>query len=1291
MILSHPLLQKKDDKVKFTINEIRRIIAEEAALVLETRRARDWIADQDEFFRKDLLRAYNAGVTNIPDLAFLKPPGAQEVLDDAKQGYDWPDFNITDPKQLAFIEKNGGMDKYKARAERFLWRQLRRADQLREDEPILRRGFRDFQALETFYNPKVRSVLASNDVKQLKDFESATLTSGQDFGDFMNQMKTTFIDPDPASEPVEPSPEIETAPEGFKTIGNVGDFELIDPSTGEGSAYCAIGTEWCTGSSTTYKRYTEGNLRLYYIFNDNLEYPNNRVALGIKDGEIQYGGHGGTAVVADNEGIENREQLEEIFGGDTDEIVNKLTAYYNADKGIRREQFVNYLVFVKKSKKLPTAARLQYYDDILYQIQTNYESMPYIQAFEKQSHIIRIVNKIVNDKEMNKTEYYPELKEKIRERVSEIILNSDFGGKLSNNEIEKFYDLMVSIAEQKDLGLLYVFQALDEKIYEQGRSKIPDSVRSKMYNLAVEAHEEINSKIEKFEKDIEEEEKNQTINIPSAVQKFKAGELSREELIAVVERWSEGSIKKVRRLNSDIARLKYDKRAAADGIYRYDPESGDLWEGTITEGGNVFKGQTDSIPLEFIEPTLEAYYEELGRLFPVYVAEFDTFQPLGSVGKKARSGDIDLAVDVQELFPDGEVNPEDIAQWGLDPEAWKQRVEKLTKRARTATASQIGWKAFLQLLADYINENSDLISADTKLIGPGTMFSLFPQFNEAGEQQEIGVQIDWMVGNIDWLTFSYFSDAINAEEPLLKGLHRTQLIHALMLAKNHSFSHTKGVKNKDTGEIDAFNKEEMFALISELYGSPITIEDTLNFNTLFRWLQNASTTDRSRAIAAYLKILDRTNGNKDLDGTRCGYIPKVLEKIYLSLYENGALKGKFLCKEANPTLWQAVHGSIQEQADNEVGFSGAPEPSQEFLASLQALVEPFIDSDIRSASSLNHQLSATGDYPIKIVGIGSDKIVFSHPDYPEWVFKVVKSNAVKDEAGDEKYVWNTLKDSQFASILAPIIGYDGTPVYAMRKTSSGGSLEDIKDALYKISSDKYKDFEYYLLADANKSNIGLIDGQSVLTDYDQWDYYFRTYGEKLQEQADEKITVVIPGGFKPPHRGHIEMINHFANLPEVGEVIVFTGNKPRMSDDGSVVVTKDKSIQLFNLFDLAPNVRFGDISQRPKKDGSTYENPFMDAVGTLFDQNFSGKKVAIGHPTKDAGYGDRFEMIVRRSTRGGKSPMVAELVRVPPADTTGDLSATDLRNAVQSGNREELARFIPEDIAEDYLRILIKK
>jgi len=40
------------------------------------------------------------------------------------------------------------------------------------------------------------------------------------------------------------------------------------------------------------------------------------------------------------------------------------------------------------------------------------------------------------------------------------------------------------------------------------------------------------------------------------------------------------------------------------------------WRKFLTEGGNVFKGErVDSIPLAFIQPTLEQYYEELSNLF----------------------------------------------------------------------------------------------------------------------------------------------------------------------------------------------------------------------------------------------------------------------------------------------------------------------------------------------------------------------------------------------------------------------------------------------------------------------------------------------------------------------------------------------------------------------------------------------------------------------------------------------------------------------------------------------------
>ena len=116
----------------------------------------------------------------------------------------------------------------------------------------------------------------------------------------------------------------------------------------------------------------------------------------------------------------------------------------------------------------------------------------------------------------------------------------------------------------------------------------------------------------------------------------------------------------------------------------------------------------------------------MDRLFPEHSDKFRNFQPLGSVGKKARSGDIDLAVNVREMFPDGEVNPEDVESWNIASDDWLEEVERLSKRARSSTPAQLGWKAFLRLLAQYMNDNSDLIEADIKKIGPGTMFSLFP-------------------------------------------------------------------------------------------------------------------------------------------------------------------------------------------------------------------------------------------------------------------------------------------------------------------------------------------------------------------------------------------------------------------------------------------------------------------------------------------------------------------------------------------------------------------------------------
>ena len=340
----------------------------------------------------------------------------------------------------------------------------------------------------------------------------------------------------------------------------------------------------------------------------------------------------------------------------------------------------------------------------------------------------------------------------------------------------------------------------------------------------------------------------------------------------------------------------------------------------LTEGGNVFKGErVDSIPLAFIQPTLEQYYEELSRLFPQHASKFADFAPLGSVGKKAKSGDIDLAVDVEELFPQGKVTDEDLQSWNLDPGAWRATYEKMVKRARTAKPSEVELRAFLYEIAKYIGENSQIIKTDLKKVRPGQMFSLYPQISDSGEQQDVGVQIDWMMGNRNWLKFSYFSPDPTESQPLLKGLHRTQFLLAMFLAKNHSFKHVGGVFDRETGKKVAHSPSDAMRLLGKLYGSNVSPETFNTFEGALEWLMgNASEQDKNRALDAYLTILDRTKGNKETlpsgEENRCGYIPEELEDYWLQNWKRLGLKGNILCKTANDRLRAAVGSETLQEA-----------------------------------------------------------------------------------------------------------------------------------------------------------------------------------------------------------------------------------------------------------------------------------------------------------------------------------------------------------------------------------------
>lgn len=290
-------------------------------------------------------------------------------------------------------------------------------------------------------------------------------------------------------------------------------------------------------------------------------------------------------------------------------------------------------------------------------------------------------------------------------------------------------------------------------------------------------------------------------------------------------------------------------------------------------GGNVFYG---SAPIERdnIKPTLSRFFRELGRIFPGAVKHFENITTLGSTGKKDVSGDIDLALD-ENAF-------KNLKDWDLDETEIQEYFSKFQKRARSASKQQLMKRAVLTAVAKKVDEEGHNISIDTKSTSNGVLFFQFPQFGPSGEMLDKSVQIDVNVGNVDWLSFSYYSSSYKGN---VKGLHRTQLMLCLFLIKGYVFSHNYGVKDKETGKVVASTPEQAINLLNDLYDINLDQDILSDYFKLQEYLR--STLDKTtlqELYRAYLKVLD---------STRCD-IPEDMENIWLDNQEKWGLTGKFL-------------------------------------------------------------------------------------------------------------------------------------------------------------------------------------------------------------------------------------------------------------------------------------------------------------------------------------------------------------------------------------------------------------
>ena len=187
-------------------------------------------------------------------------------------------------------------------------------------------------------------------------------------------------------------------------------------------------------------------------------------------------------------------------------------------------------------------------------------------------------------------------------------------------------------------------------------------------------------------------------------------------------------------------------------------------------------------------------------------------------------------------------------------------------------------------------------------------------------------------------------------------------------------------------------------------------------------------------------------------------------------------------------------------------------------------------------------------------------------------------------------------------------------------------------------------------------------------------------------------------GFKPPHKGHIQMIKEAVEkaASRGSNYKLFIGQAPR---DG---ITLDQSLQMLKIFLNGEDVSVGDgsgqVSINPvpasSPTGKVYgDNPKNRKLGRVGKKVYTnsplqpminmaaempeGSVVVVPTSSEDA---DRAEKLKKILSYSRPDIEVEGLIVEPTAALEGEgkLSATDMRKAINGGDFEKFKKFIPE-------------
>ena len=175
------------------------------------------------------------------------------------------------------------------------------------------------------------------------------------------------------------------------------------------------------------------------------------------------------------------------------------------------------------------------------------------------------------------------------------------------------------------------------------------------------------------------------------------------------------------------------------------------------------------------------------------------------------------------------------------------------------------------------------------------------------------------------------------------------------------------------------------------------------------------------------------------------------------------------------------------------------------------------------------------------------------------------------------------------------------------------------------------------------------------------------------EGAIETVAIV-PGAFKPPHRGHLDMVKHYSDNAD--RVIVMVSPKARQTPSGQDV-GQEQSIAIWELYLNKSGLTNVEVIPSP------HPSPIRSAYEYVETTAQPGENVILGTSTKG---GDQSRFAKNVQAYAGEGVRILDPMKFAFNPVGEELSASDFRSSAESS---DISRFLPSGVEpQDVLDIL---